>query len=170
MLNEMIVVTVTPFSGTSTADKNGEFPVMLQLIAGRMPNRQVLSGTVAKRQGIEVGETYLMQVRERGFDKVFGPDYNFTRVKKLETGKDIIEASKELCEPFVVEVPRPEGFVDEYTRKGDAVEGLRTKRIQEGNYIPVGLHSSTDHSTARKVVGGTSVDSESANSENLGEV
>ena len=65
--NEMIVVAVTPFSGTDTPDKNGSDPVMLQLIAGKMPNRNVLSGTVASRAGIQVGKSYLMNVRENGY-------------------------------------------------------------------------------------------------------
>lgn len=158
MINEMIVVSVTPFSGTITPDKNGNFPVMLQLIAGKMPNRNVLSGTVAERIGIEVGRTYLMRVREQGEDKLFGRDFTFIKLKELETGKDIIEASKELSEPQIIIIERPNEFKDQYERIGIAVEGLRTKRIKEGNYIPTNDTTVTNHETAPKVIRGTSQD------------
>lgn len=154
----MIVVAVTPFSGTISTDKNGEFPVMLQLLAGKMPNRNVLSGTVAQRLGVEVGHTYLMMVRKQGEDKVFGEDFTFIKVRELNTGKDIIEASKELSEPQIVEIARPKGFEDQYERKSIAVEGLRTQRIKEGNYTPVNNTTVIDHDTAKDVVKGTSQD------------
>lgn len=161
MLNELIVVAVTPFSGTSTPDKNGEFPVMLQCVAGKMPNRNVMSGTVAKRAGIEVGKTYLMQVREQGFDKVFGTDFSFIKVKELENGTDIAEVVLKLGPPEIFKVERPEGFEETYVRKGDAVESNRTKRIKEGEYVPLTPTSITNHETAKTVKDGTSTENTS---------
>lgn len=157
--NKMIVVAVTPFSGTSTADKNGNYPVMLQCIAGSMPNRNVLSGTVAKRMGIEEGKTYLMNVREAGFDKQFGTDYTFTKIKELVTGKDIVEASSQLGVPDVFIVNRPEGYESTYERKGNAIEGLRTKRIKENQYVPL-QGRVYDHTTANEIIEGSSVESD----------
>lgn len=156
----MIVVAVTPFSGTDTPDKNSKSPVMLQCIAGKMPNRNVLSGTVAERAGIEAGRTYLMNVREVGFDKMFGLDFTFIKIKELMTGEDIIRASRELGEATVLTIARPEGFEDKYERKGNAVEGLRTKRIKEGEYIPSTNRTSSDHETASDVREGSSTESE----------
>lgn len=151
----MIVVSVTPFSGTSTPDKNNKFPVMLQCIAGKMPNRNVLSGTVAERTGIEIGRTYLMQVREVGTDKLFGQDFNFVKIRELMTGEDIARTAKELGKPEIILISRPEGFEDHYERKGDAIESLRTKREKEGLYISA-VPRSIDHDTAAKVFAGTS--------------
>lgn len=159
MLNTMIVVAVTRFSGTTTPDKNGEVPIMLQCIAGVMPNRNVLSGTVAKIAGFEIGRTYLVNVRENGFDKVFGPDFTFTKVRELESGDDIVKTSKELGEPRIQMIPRPAGFVDQYRRKGDAVEGQRAKRIRAGEYEPALPTTIVDHRTAADVITGSSVNS-----------
>lgn len=157
----MIVVTVTPFSGTTTADKNGRYPVMLQCIAGTMPNRNVLSGTVADRAGIEVGKTYLMQVRESGNDLAFGQDFTFTKIKELVSGHDIAQTVKDIGSPRIVAISRPEGFDKVYQRKGDAVEGNRTKRIKEGLYEPAILSkTAADHETARNIKDGTSVESQ----------
>lgn len=158
MFNEMIAVSITPFSGTITPDKNGNMAVMLQLIAGKMPNRNVLSGTVAERLGIEIGKSYLMQVRERGIDDTFGSDYTFIKVKELETGEDLIKSIKLLGLPNIVTIPRPEGYKAEYQRKSVAVEGLVTKRIKEGHYHPIINTTVTEHENAKEVLKGTSND------------
>lgn len=158
MLNTMIVAAVTNFSGTTTPDKNGEMPIMLQCIAGTIPNRNVLSGTVAKRAGFEVGRTYLINVRETGMDDLFGPDFTFIRVMELTSGLDIVKAAKELGDPSIVRITRPDGFEQKYKRKGDAVEGERTKRIREGVYHPFFSTTVTEHETATDVKRGTSAD------------
>ncbi len=156
--NEMIVVTVTPFSGTDSSDKNGENPVMLQLIAGKMPNRNVLSGTVAQRAGIEIGKTYLMNVREAGVDKIFGADYTFVKVYELKTGEDIVKASKELGKAHIMNIERPDEFEESgYKRKSDAVEGVKTQRIKEGLYIPSNGRTDYSHKTAEEIKKGSSV-------------
>lgn len=152
----MIVATVTMFSGTTTPDKNGEPPVMLQCMAGTMPNRNVLSGTVAKRGGFEVGKTYLVNVREAGYDDLFGPDYTWTKVVELTSGLDIVKAVKEVGNPHIQTVPRPIGFEDNYKRKGDAVEGQRTLRIKAGQYHPALQTTVPDYETAERVIEGTS--------------
>jgi hypothetical protein len=157
--NEMIVVSVTPFSGTDTPDKNGADAVMLQLIAGKMPNRNVLSGTVASRAGIQVGKSYLMNVRENGYDKLFGPDFTFIKIMELESALDVVKASKELGKPEILTVDRPDGFEKEYTRKTTAVEGLRTERILSGDYIPTSRQN-YKHETAEVIKQGTSATGE----------
>jgi hypothetical protein len=156
----MIVASVTNFSGTSTPDKNGAVPVMLQCIAGTMPNRNVLSGTVAQRAGLEVGRTYLLNVRETGYDVIFGPDFTFIKVMELKSGLDIVQSAMQLGEPRILFVERPEGFEQHYQRKGDAVESNRTVRMREGLYRPV-IPTTTGqgHQTAREVREGTSVGS-----------
>lgn len=159
MLNTMIVASVTGFSGTTTPDKNGAAPVMLQCMAGNMPNRNVLSGTVAQRAGFEIGKTYLVNVRESGYDEIFGPDFTYIKIMELTTGLDIVRASKELGEPRITYVQRPEGFEQHYQRKGDAVESYRSKRIREGLYKPTTQTSIADHRTARDVKQGSSVNS-----------
>lgn len=159
MLNNMIVASVTGFSGTTTPDKNGNSPVMLQCIAGQMPNRNVLAGTVAQRAGIEVGKTYLVNVRETGYDDVFGPDYTFIKIMELKSGLDIVQAARELGEPRILYVQRPEGFEQHYERRGDAVESNRTKRMKAGVYHPTVQTTVRDHTTARDVKDGTSVGS-----------
>lgn len=153
--NEMIVVTVTPYSGTTTPDKNGLMPVMLQCIAGKMPNRNVLAGTVAERAGFEVGKTYLVQVREQGEDKVFGKAYSFVKVSELD-GLQAVDAAKKIGPAEIFTVERPEGFEEAYERKGDAVESLQTKRIREGQFIPVN-RTSHDHKTASDIKEGSTI-------------
>ena len=160
MFNEIILVSVTPFSGSTDTDKNGLESVMLQLIAGKMPNRNVLSGTVAHRLGIKVGETYLMNVREQGEDIEFGQDFTFIKVKHLTEAEDIVRTSKELSPPVIVIINKPDIYDGSiYQRKTNAVEGLRTIRIKEGKYIPIGDKSNLEHKTAVIVKEGSSAES-----------
>lgn len=153
--NQMIVVTITQYNGTTTPDKNGLMPVMLQCMAGKMPNRNVLSGTVAERAGFEIGKTYLAQVREQGFDKVFGSQFQFVKMDELK-GIEIVKAVKEIGPAEILNVERPEGFEEVYERKGDAVESNVTKRIKEGQFIP-STRKSYNHETAKAIVDGSSV-------------
>lgn len=157
MFTSWIVGTITPYSGSNTPDKNGEQSVMIQYIAGVMPNRQVLAGTVAKRAGFEIGKTYLIHVREQGYDELYGLDFNFIKINEL-TGVDIIKTCKEIGEPEIWVVERPEGFKEEYDRKGDAIESFRTQRIKEGKYKPSVASTVTDHRNARDVEKGSSTE------------
>lgn len=161
MLNNLIVVSVTAFSGTTSVDKNGENPVMLQCIAGVMPNRNVLSGTVAKRTGIEIGKTYLMNVREAGVDDLFGTDFTFTKVQELTSALDIVKAVKELGEPKIITIgrPREKDWSDLYQRKSNAIEGQRTIREKEGKYHRSIPSTTIHHESSPDVEEGTSVDS-----------
>lgn len=160
MLNTMIVASVTAFSGTTTPDKNGSAPVMLQCIAGQMPNRNVLAGTVAQRAGFEIGKTYLVNVRETGYDEVFGPDYTFIKIMELKSGLDIVQSAMQLGEARILYVQRPDGFEQVYQRKGDAIESNRTVRIRQGLYHPATPTTvGQGHQTARDVKPGTSVGS-----------
>lgn len=158
-LNTMIVAAITNFSGTTTPDKNGENPVMLQCIAGTMPNRNVLSGTVAQRAGFEVGKTYLVNIRETGFDDTFGPDYTWIKIMELTSGLDIVRAAKELGDARIQFIPRPDGFDQFYRRKADAVESNRTRRIRDGHYHPTYPTTTVHHESAQEVKLGTSVGS-----------
>lgn len=155
MFNELIVVNVTPFSGSTTTDKNGEPSVMLQCIAGVMPNRNVLSGTVAKRAGFEIGKTYLVQCREIGTDLVYGKQFNFLKLGEVNS-LEVVSLQKQLGKANILIIERPAGFEDVYERKGDAVESSVTKRIKDGNFEPA-IPRSTSHQTAKKVVEGSSI-------------
>lgn len=153
--SEICVVTVNPFRGTTTLDKNGLPSVILICDAGKMPNRNVLAGTVAQQQGLEIGKTYVVQVRETGVDKVFGPAFAFTRIGEALSPVEAIDAIQKVGPAEILVVDRPEGFEKVYHRKGDAVESLQTKRIKEGQFIPSTGRRSYSHETASAVKPGS---------------
>ena len=155
MFNEIVVVSVTPFSGSDSADKNGIPSVMFQPIAGVIPNlRQVIAGTVAERLGVKIGETYLMRVRESGTDKEFGIDFQWIKIKENLSVMEIIEATEKLGEGRVMVFNKPGS---DYIRKTTAVEGQRTLRIKEGLYIPSNATTAIHHESADKIIDGTSI-------------
>jgi hypothetical protein len=104
----MIIVSPAEFTQGSL-DKNGLMPVILRVIAGQSPNRLVLSGTIAAREGLNVGSSYLVQVQEGQTDEVYGRQFRHTNLGQI-SGLDLIKAMKELGSPsiFSVDAKEPE--------------------------------------------------------------
>jgi hypothetical protein len=90
----MIVAAVNNFT-QGNPDKNGEAPVILNVVAGKFPNRNVISGTVAKNIGIEVGKTYLLSIREGEVSVEFGRQFVYSKLSELK-GMEIVSTAKEL--------------------------------------------------------------------------
>lgn len=114
-MNGMIVASVNYFSQGSL-DKNGKQPVILNVVAGKCPNRNVISGTVAESMGIEVGKTYLFSVREGEPDATYGRRFIFSKLSELR-GIEIVQSSKEVgnAEVFAVETVNADAKVKENT-------------------------------------------------------
>lgn len=94
MFNGLIIASANNFSQGS-ADKNGNNPVLLNVVAGRCPNRNILAGTVAQNNEIEVGKTYLFQVRETEPSEEYGRQFSYQKLKEV-TAMEIISATKDL--------------------------------------------------------------------------
>jgi len=114
MYSTTAVVVAKEFSETSekpaTVDKHGKYPIILVPVAGKIPNRQVISGTVADREGFSINQTYMVQVIERESDAQYGRQFTFTNLGQLG-GVDVIKAAKELGEAsvFNIDANLPEG-------------------------------------------------------------
>ena len=93
-MNGMIVASVNMFTKGSL-DKNGKQPVILNVVAGKCPNRNVLSGTVAESLGLEVGKTYLLSYREGEPDANYGRQFVYSKLKEM-TASEIMSSPKEL--------------------------------------------------------------------------
>ena len=105
----LLMVSVNKFN-QGTEDKNGKMPVILNILAGKSPNRIVLSGSVAENAGFEVGNSYLAQCRETETDSTYGRQFVWNVVQKASM-TDIINARKDLGQPVVfdaAEVPEEE--------------------------------------------------------------
>ena len=75
------IVKVSEFKGKeATPDKNGLASMYLHPVCGNIPNRNVLSGTVADSQGFQEGKSYLAQWNEGEVDPTYGAQYNWTAV------------------------------------------------------------------------------------------
>ena len=92
--NGMIVASVNKFSN-GKADKNGLEPVILNIVAGKCPNRTVIAGTIADSIGIEVGKTYLFSITEGKEDAQYGRQFVYNKLKEL-TAMEIVTAAKEM--------------------------------------------------------------------------
>jgi len=94
MFTSMIIATAKNFT-QGNVDKNGKAPVILNVLAGQCPNRTVISGTVAEREGLEVGKSYLIQVRETKTDTKHGRQFVFSKAGELSP-MDILSAVTQL--------------------------------------------------------------------------
>lgn len=136
MFTEKVLVRVSEFGGSTSGDKNGERSIFLTCLAGKIPNRNTIAGTVAQRSGFEVGKVYLVQVIERGTSVQFGPRYQFQPLMEITDPVKIIEMEKELGSPIVFEVPTTDYVKNEYQRKTDKVISQERKEIEAGTFIP----------------------------------
>jgi len=102
MFNGLVVVNVRPFVNGS-ADKNGLEPKILNVLAGKAPNRTVISGTIADSLGLEDNKAYLMQVRETEESPVYGRQFSFSVVSSL-SGMEIIQTCKELGNAVIFDI------------------------------------------------------------------
>jgi len=80
--SSIIIASVNDFA-QGNVDKNGQSPVYLNVVAGKCPNRNVLSGTIAKSIGIEVGKTYLLSVKEGEPSEQYGRQFVYQKLKEL---------------------------------------------------------------------------------------
>jgi len=101
-MKTQVAVTVRDFVN-GEVDKNGKSPVLLYVLGGKCPNRNVLSGTFAENEGFEIGKSYLVQVTEREEDPTYGRQFQFTKIGELNT-LDLIGIADKLGEPTMIDV------------------------------------------------------------------
>ena len=99
--SNIVIATAQPFA-SGTPDKNGLDPIILNVVAGKFPNRNVMSGSVACGQKamedptaphlVEVGKTYLFQCREIESSEEHGRQFVWNPLKELGA-MEIVEAS-----------------------------------------------------------------------------
>ena len=106
-LNTMFLATVASFTGSNetpaSPDKHGKMPVILNVVAGQAPNKRIVAGTLAERNGYEVGKAYLFQATEGEPDAEYGRQFNFTAIKEA-TLMEVVEAGKHLGPAALLDV------------------------------------------------------------------
>ena len=101
-MNGVSLITVKSWN-TTNLDRNGLAPLLLKVVAGQMPNRAIISGTIAQNEGFEPNKTYLCQYTEGEPSAEHGRQFRFTNLGEV-SGLDVIKATKELGAAQVVDV------------------------------------------------------------------
>lgn len=83
------------------ADKNGLEAILLDVVAGRMPQKRVISGTIADRQRFEVGKCYLVAIEQLPDDPQYGEQWAFKNLDHLQ-GRELMATCKDLGKGIVV--------------------------------------------------------------------
>jgi hypothetical protein len=108
-MNGMFLCTAKQFNkidestGEVKVDKNGLPSVLLNVLAGKAPNRNIISGTIADREGFEIGKSYLVSFNEREADEEHGRQFNFTKVGEASI-MDVLQAKAQLGDAVIVSV------------------------------------------------------------------
>lgn len=105
----MAVVTVKGFKKVGfETDKNGKQNVYLQIVSGKIPSKaQVLSGTIAANEGLEIGSTYAVNIVEIDPSEEYGRQFQVSSMGKLNFS-DILSSVKELGTPVIVDMEEKE--------------------------------------------------------------
>ena len=83
------------------ADKNGLEAILLEPVAGRMPQKRVISGTIADRQLFENGKCYMVAIEQLPDDAQYGEQFRFNNLGLL-SGLELMKTCKELGKGLVV--------------------------------------------------------------------
>ena len=104
MFNSNVLVSVNPFN-QGTVDKNGKSPVILNVVAGKAPNRLVLAGTIAETSGFEVGRVYYANCREVEANE-YGRQFRWTVIQESKSVVDTAALSTVLGQPQVFDASK----------------------------------------------------------------
>ena len=120
-MNGMALITAKTFtSANSKADKNGLLPVLLRCTAGTMPNKSILSGSVALSEGFEAGRSYICQYTETEESEDYGREFSFVNCGVV-TGLELVELAIKLGPAVIVDV-LDEDDDDDFAAANDAEE------------------------------------------------
>lgn len=93
----LAIVSVSNYRGENAKeDSNGLMPMYLNPICGSVPDRNVLSGTVARNSGFEEGKSYLAKWTRLEDDAEYGVQYGWTKVNEITDPLAIINAEAQL--------------------------------------------------------------------------
>lgn len=105
-MNQALITLVTPKEfGRESLDRNGKQAVILIPVAGKMPNRNIISGTVAEREGFELGKTYLASFREVEANE-YGRQFQWSKITQVDNPLHIIEATKSLGAAVIYDIDK----------------------------------------------------------------
>jgi hypothetical protein len=108
-MNGLAIVKVQGFKKKgSEADSNGVENVILVPVAGKLPSRRIIAGTIALNAGFRISdERVLVSFTEGEEDPQYGRRFNFVPVGTLTT-MEFLQAQTQLGEPLIINV-EPKG-------------------------------------------------------------
>ena len=100
---DFAIVKVDAFQGEKKADRHGMQNVILSPVAGKIPSKRVLAGTLADRAGFEIGTVHMVSIQELPSNE-YGRQFQFTSLGVVSPGLELLKACKEVGQPFIVDV------------------------------------------------------------------
>ncbi len=98
-MENLALVSVSMFQ-TGKPDKNGLLPVILSPVAGKIPLKRIIPGTLAANSNFKPGEIYLITWLIAGQDE-YGERISYTNLGKVPL-EEIIGLSEKLGKPEII--------------------------------------------------------------------
>lgn len=111
-MNGLALVKAVELTSKAT-DKNGSYPMLLNIIAGEAPSFRTIAGTLAQREEIYAGFTYLVSYTEGEVDPVHGRQFNWSNLGEVTSKLDVVKTSKELGTAKVIDVAKKSGVIEQ---------------------------------------------------------
>lgn len=102
---DFAIVRAVMFNGGSS-DKNGLEPILLDVVAGKVPSKRVLAGTLAAREGFVANSSYMVSIEEVEANE-YGRQFRFKNLGSI-TGLELMKACRDLGAGKVIDVSEEE--------------------------------------------------------------
>lgn len=91
----LFIGILNSFTKDGKVDKNGDLPVIINVLAGKCPNKRIISQAWVNAQDMKVGEAYQMTWTEGEASEEHGRNFTFNKVK-LVSALEIMQICKEV--------------------------------------------------------------------------
>lgn len=90
---------------STVKDKNGCEAIILTPLAGAIPSKRTLAGTIAQRNQMFEGDVFMVQIDELPVDPVNGRQFGWQNLGSLK-GVELIKTIKELGDPSIYDATK----------------------------------------------------------------
>ena len=97
----LCLVNVNNFN-TGSPNDNGELPIILNCVAGKIPFKRVMERNFARNNGFHENTTCLASWAELEEDEIYGKQFSFNCLSVVSKPMEIIEAAKQLGKAQIV--------------------------------------------------------------------
>jgi hypothetical protein len=111
MFTSKVIALVSEAKGDNIHNnKHEKTPLYLNVLNGEYPNKNIMDGTVAEDQEVEVGNCYLFQIKEIEKNEEYGRQFAWTKIGLSLTAMEVVQLSPLLKDAKMINVLSSKGI------------------------------------------------------------